>query len=58
MSKGLTFYFMRHGETYFNVYGRVQGWCNAPLTEKGIEDIKRSGRGLAAIKFDAVYASD
>lgn len=57
-SKGMTFYFVRHGETYFNYYGRMQGWSNAPLTEKGKEDVRRSGRGLADVKFDAVYTSD
>ncbi len=58
MSKGVTFYFMRHGETYFNLYGRMQGWSNAPLTDRGIKDIHRSGKGLANVTFDAVYSSD
>ena len=58
MSKGVTFYFMRHGETYLNFYGRMQGWVNAPLTERGIHDVRRSGNGLADVKFDAVYSSD
>ena len=58
MSKGVTFYFMRHGETFFNLYGRMQGWSNAPLTDNGIVDVHRSGKGLANIKFDAVYSSD
>lgn len=58
MSNGVTFYFMRHGETYFNLYGRMQGWANAPLTDQGIKDIHRSGKGLASVKFGAVYSSD
>ena len=58
MSKGVTFYFVRHGETYFNFYDRIQGWSNAPLTPKGIENVHRSGRGLAEVEFDAVYTSD
>lgn len=29
-------YLMRHGETLFNTQKRVQGWCDSPLTEKGI----------------------
>ena len=45
MSKGVTFYFMRHGETFFNLYGRMQGWSNAPLTDNGIVDVHRSGKG-------------
>lgn len=56
--KGVTLYFVRHAETYLNYYGRVQGWSNAPLTDLGILDARRSGRGLKDIKFDAVYTSD
>ena len=58
MTNGVTFYFMRHGETYLNYFERMQGWSNAPLTERGILDTTRSGRGLADIQFDAVYTSD
>lgn len=58
MTHGVTFYFMRHAETYLNRLERVQGWANAPLTEAGIEDCHRSGRGLADVTFDAVYTSD
>ncbi|MBG9979771.1 histidine phosphatase family protein [Facklamia sp. DSM 111018] len=58
MTKGVTFYLMRHGETFFNHYGRVQGWSNSPLTPKGIEQAKASGRGIADIHFDAIYTSD
>lgn len=58
MSKGVTFYFMRHGETFLNLYGRMQGWANAPLTDQGIQDVHRSGKGLANVTFDAVYSSD
>lgn len=56
--KGMTIYFMRHGETYLNFYHRMQGWSNAPLTEQGKIDVRRSGRGLSDITFDAVYTSD
>lgn len=57
-TKGVTIYFVRHGETYLNHYGRMQGWSNAPLTDNGIEDVRRCGRGLSDVKFDAVYTSD
>lgn len=56
--KGLTLYFIRHGETYFNLYDRVQGWGDSPLTDLGVKDALRSGRGLKEEKFDAVYSSD
>lgn len=58
MSKGVTFYFMRHGETYLNKYHRMQGWSDTPLTNRGKRDVARSGVGLADVKFDAVYCSD
>lgn len=58
MTKGVTFYFVRHGETYLNRLGRFQGWADAPLTPEGLEIVHQSGRGLADVKFDAVYTSD
>ncbi|GAA0353937.1 histidine phosphatase family protein [Alkalibacterium iburiense] len=57
-NKGVTIYFVRHGETYFNYNGRMQGWSNTPLTEHGKEDVRRCGRGLSDVQFDAVYTSD
>ncbi|KAA9300854.1 MULTISPECIES: histidine phosphatase family protein [Aerococcus] len=30
-----TLYLMRHGQTQYNVEGRIQGWCDSPLTEEG-----------------------
>jgi len=57
-NKGVTIYFVRHGETYLNYYGRIQGWSNAPLTDHGKEDVRRCGRGLKDVKFNAVYTSD
>lgn len=50
--------FMRHAQTYLNKYERMQGWANAPLTQDGIKDCHASGKGLAGVKFDAVYTSD
>ena len=31
-----TFYLMRHGQTLFNVRKKIQGWCDAPLTDLGV----------------------
>lgn len=30
-----TIYLMRHGETLFNLLGKVQGSCDSPLTKNG-----------------------
>lgn len=52
-----TFYIVRHGETFFNQIGRVQGWCDSPLTEKGIQQAKQLHIGLSNIVFDRAYCS-
>lgn len=54
----VTVYFVRHGQTYFNLYSRMQGWSDAPLTEKGINDGKQAGIRLKNIKFDYIFSSD
>lgn len=58
MGKGVTIYFMRHGQTYLNRYKRIQGWADAPLTEEGERDVHRSAIGLRKVNFSAVYTSD
>ncbi|MCM0583238.1 histidine phosphatase family protein [Weissella diestrammenae] len=49
---------VRHGQTIFNKYNRMQGWSDAPLTEKGIADGQAAGNRLANVKFDHVFSSD
>ncbi|GEL14871.1 histidine phosphatase family protein [Pediococcus cellicola] len=56
--KTIEIYFVRHGQTYFNRYNRMQGWSDSPLTPKGWQDAKKVGRKLANIAFDAAYSSD
>ena len=41
-----TFYVMRHGQTRFNLQGRIQGACDSPLTELGIEQAKSARQHL------------
>lgn len=57
MSK-LTLYFLRHGQTQFNVYRRLQGWSNSQLTDKGITVAEAAGREFSDLSFEAVYSSD
>lgn len=33
-------YLMRHGETYFNIWHKIQGWCDSPLTPNRINQAK------------------
>jgi probable phosphoglycerate mutase len=48
----------RHGQTAWNLEGRFQGTTDIPLTSVGVSQAKRSARLLAALKPDAIIASD
>ena len=52
-------YLMRHGQTLFNLRHKVQGWCDAPLTDFGIYQGKVAGQYFkdASITFDDAYSS-
>ncbi|RSX56560.1 fructose-2,6-bisphosphatase [Bifidobacterium samirii] len=54
----LHLHLVRHGQTVFNRYNRLQGWCDSPLTESGLADADKAGRKLADIDFAAAYCSD
>lgn len=54
----VTFYVVRHGQTLFNVMGKVQGWCDTPLTDEGVRAAEALGRGLADVDFAAAFSSD
>ena len=50
-------YLVRHGETIWNTEGRIQGWKNSNLTEKGIEDAKALGKYLRDVDFQCAFTS-
>lgn len=52
-------YLIRHGETVFNLEGKIQGWCDSPLTENGINQAKIAGQYFkdSGIIFDKAYSS-
>lgn len=54
-----TLYLMRHGETLFNTRHIIQGWCDSPLTPRGIEQAKltRDHIEQTGITFDHAYCS-
>lgn len=54
----ITIYLVRHGKTFFNTTGQVQGFADSPLTDKGLEQAKQVGKGLKNTKFDLAYSSD
>ena len=49
---------VRHGETQWNLEGRIQGHTDVPLCEFGRKKVRALARELATIPFSAVYASD
>ncbi len=53
----VTIYYVRHGQTMFNLHRRLQGMCDSPLTEKGISDARRAERALREIPFDRAWCS-
>lgn len=57
MSKRVYFYLVRHGQTLFNVKGIMQGWCDSPLTKKGIEQAHALQLGFKDIMLDAAFSS-
>ena len=54
-----TLYLMRHGQTFFNSRGIIQGWCDSPLTERGIAQAKLTRDHIEALglTFDHAYSS-
>ncbi|SEP59192.1 histidine phosphatase family protein [Streptomyces radiopugnans] len=48
----------RHGQTAWNLERRFQGTTDIELTEAGLEQARRSARLLAALRPDAIIASD
>jgi len=52
-----TWYLVRHGETEWNAVARMQGQLDSPLTPLGREHAKVTGRLLARLGVDAMFAS-
>ncbi len=51
-------YFVRHGETDWNLQERIQGHTDIPLNATGISQAAHLGELLADIPFSAVFSSD
>lgn len=53
----LELYFVRHGETEWNVENRLQGRLDSPLTERGIREARLLAAHLAQEPFKAAISS-
>lgn len=51
-------YLVRHGKTFFNTTGQVQGFADSPLTEKGVEQAVQVGKGMKDMAFVTAFSSD
>ena len=50
-------YFIRHGETDWNIIKRLQGATDIPLNENGEAIAKETSQKLQDISFDIVFTS-
>lgn len=50
-------YIIRHGETIWNAAGKLQGWSDIELNEKGREAARITAKALEDVNFDIAYTS-
>jgi broad specificity phosphatase PhoE len=50
-------YITRHGQTEWNVQGRLQGHLDSSLTELGITQAEQLANSLADVGFNVIYSS-
>lgn len=55
----INIYLIRHGETYFNLFHKIQGRVDSPLTPLGMKQAQAIGEYLRQhnIKFDYAFSS-
>jgi probable phosphoglycerate mutase len=51
-------WFVRHGETDWNLDQRVQGWSDIPLNATGVNQAEQLALQLREVRFDRIYSSD
>lgn len=47
----------RHGQTIWNLEGRMQGWLDSSLTELGVNQAQWFGRKIKDMGIDVIYSS-
>ena len=50
-------YLIRHGETDWNLQGRLQGREDIPLNQTGILQAEACGEALRAVRLDSIHTS-
>lgn len=51
-------YLLRHGQTDWNVKGRVQGWTDTIINDVGIEQARLAAQRLKRYDIETIYSSD
>lgn len=54
----ITLYLVRHGETVYNLEGRIQGHDDTPLSALGLRQAQAIAERLSTESFSAIYSSD
>lgn len=57
-SVSINLFFIRHGQTTANRDEILQGQCDYPLTDRGIDELKATGTKLKDVKFGLCFVSD
>ncbi len=58
MKKSCRLYLVRHGQTEWNIEGRMQGQKDSSLTAVGISQAEAMGLRLKSVNFAAAFSSD
>jgi probable phosphoglycerate mutase len=56
--KKTEFILLRHGETEWNILGRLQGHLDSSLSARGLHQADALAARLASVSFQALYCSD
>ena len=56
-TKKVCFHYVRHGKTLFNEIGRMQGYCDSPLTQDGISQAYEAREALKEVDLKRAYTS-
>ncbi len=54
----LTLWIVRHGQTDWNLSGRIQGWTDIPLNATGKQQARQLCEYISGIPFHRIYSSD
>jgi broad specificity phosphatase PhoE len=54
----LRIHLVRHAETLFNVRHQLQGWCDSPLTPRGVRQVEALGEWFRDVPLVAAFSSD